>query len=36
MAKEFEIAIHTVMRDLDLMRDRLQLALECATRRNGF
>jgi proteasome accessory factor B len=36
VALEFEVTVRTIMRDLDFMRDRLQLPIEFDTRRNGF
>ncbi len=36
LAQEFEVTVRTVMRDLDFMRDRLNLPIEFNTQRNGF
>ena len=36
LAKEFEVTVRTVMRDLDFMRDRLNLPIEFDSQRNGF
>ncbi len=36
LAKEFEVAVRTVMRDVDFMRDRLLLPIEWDPRRNGY
>ncbi len=36
LAKEFEVTVRTVMRDLDFMRDRLQLPIQFDGQRNGF
>jgi proteasome accessory factor B len=36
LAREFEVSIRTIMRDLDFMRDRLKLPLQFDSRRNGF
>ena len=36
VAQEFEVTVRTVMRDLDFMRDRLNLPIEFDTQRNGF
>ena len=35
-AKEFDVTIRTVMRDLDFMRDRLHLPIDFDSKRNGF
>jgi predicted DNA-binding transcriptional regulator YafY len=36
LAKEFEVAVRTVMRDVDFMRDRLMLPIEFDPQRNGY
>jgi len=36
LAKEFEVTVRTVMRDLDFMRDRLNLPIQFDNQRNGF
>ncbi len=36
LAKEFELCIRTVVRDLDFMRDRLQLPIEWDAQKNGY
>jgi len=36
LAQEFEVTVRTVMRDLDFMRDRLNLPIEFDIQRNGF
>lgn len=36
LAQEFEVTVRTVMRDLDFMRDRLNLPIEFDSQRNGF
>ena len=36
VAKEFEVSWRTVMRDVDFMRDRLNLPLEFNPHRNGY
>jgi len=36
LAKEFEVTVRTVMRDLDFMRDRLNLPIEFNPERKGF
>ncbi|MEI8040993.1 MAG: WYL domain-containing protein [Verrucomicrobiota bacterium] len=36
IAKEFEVSIRTVMRDLDFMKDRLNLPLAFDGKRNGY
>jgi len=36
LAKEFEVAVRTVMRDVDFMRDRLMLPIEFDSHRNGY
>ena len=36
LAKEFEMTVRTVMRDLDFMRDRLDLPIEFDPKRNGY
>jgi proteasome accessory factor B len=36
IAKEFEVAVRTIMRDLDFMRDRLNMPIEFDQQRNGF
>jgi predicted DNA-binding transcriptional regulator YafY len=36
MAAEFEVSVRTLKRDLEFMRDRLQLPIEYNSRRHGF
>jgi proteasome accessory factor B len=36
ISKEFEVAVRTIMRDLDFMRDRLGLPIEFDQQNNGF
>ena len=36
VAKEFEVSWRTVMRDVDFMRDRLNLPIEFNPHRNGY
>jgi proteasome accessory factor B len=36
VANEFEVAVRTIMRDLDFMRDRLHLPIEFDSQRNGY
>jgi len=36
LAKEFEVTVRTVMRDVDFMRDRLMLPIEFDNQRNGY
>ena len=36
MAREFEVSLRTILRDLDFMRDQLELPIEFDAQRNGF
>ena len=36
LAKEFEVSLRTIMRDVDFMRDRLNLPIEFDSQRNGY
>jgi proteasome accessory factor B len=36
LASEFEVSLRTIMRDVDFMRDRLNLPIEFDSRRNGY
>ena len=36
LAREFEVTVRTVMRDVDFMRDRLHLPLAFDLQRNGY
>jgi proteasome accessory factor B len=36
LAREFEVSLRTIMRDVDFMRDRLMLPIEFDSRRNGY
>ena len=36
LAREFEVTIRTMMRDVDFMRDRLRLPIEFDSQRNGY
>ena len=36
VAKEYEVTVRTVMRDVDFMRDQLKLPMEFDNRRNGY
>jgi predicted DNA-binding transcriptional regulator YafY len=36
LATEFEVSVRTIMRDVDFMKDRLELPLEFDSQRNGY
>lgn len=36
LAKEFEVSLRTIMRDVDFMRDRMNLPIEFDSQRNGY